>query len=251
MRSSNDPDPIISIIIPTLNEERYLERTLKSLYAQKFSKPFEIIVSDGKSTDGTLEIANKLAHQVVVNGGQSTAAGRNSGAAIAKAPYLVFIDADTYVPPNFLSYIFPIFERKTCIAFCGGFRFDIDNPLAWLLEQCLHAYFVFLDIQNHTLVSGYNFCVHKDAFDQVGGFPDVFMEDLYLSRKLTAIGRVRYFNQFGVIISARRLITMGFWGALQYYLNIERLIRRKENFTGRYRFNQEESHKNLPLLRKP
>src|SRR5665213_4213761 len=91
---------MISIIIPTLNEEKILKKTLTSLKQLKVAD-YEIIVSDGASTDKTLEIAKDHAHKVITHtsaGRQNIAQGRNAGAAHAHGDYLVFIDADVFIP---------------------------------------------------------------------------------------------------------------------------------------------------------
>src|SRR4051812_47233932 len=90
----------LSIIIPTLNEEKILEKTLLHL-RELHDIPYEIIVSDGKSKDKTIEIANKYADKVVVYEGekrQTIGMGRNLGASVAQGDFFVFLDADMYVP---------------------------------------------------------------------------------------------------------------------------------------------------------
>ena len=94
--------PSISIIIPTLNEEKYIERCLKSLKNQSF-RNFEIIVSDSYSTDDTVKIAKKYGAKVVLTKKTGPAAGRNEGARKAKGSILVFLDADTFVTKKFLA----------------------------------------------------------------------------------------------------------------------------------------------------
>ena len=94
---------MISIIIPTLNEEKIIEKTLKSL--KELKGDYEIIVSDGKSTDRTVSISKMYADKVVVYEGearQTIAMGRNLGASVASGEYLLFLDADIAIPnPSF------------------------------------------------------------------------------------------------------------------------------------------------------
>ena len=80
---------MISIVIPTLNEEKIIETTLRSLRA--YSGYLEIIVSDGRSTDRTVEIARSIADTVVVHSGperQNISKGRNRGAEVATGDIL-------------------------------------------------------------------------------------------------------------------------------------------------------------------
>ena len=88
---------LISIIIPTKNEEKYLPQLLESIKKQTV-QPYEIIVADAGSTDRTVEIAKKYGAKVVKGG--LAAEGRNNGASIAKGDILVFIDADAILPTD-------------------------------------------------------------------------------------------------------------------------------------------------------
>jgi glycosyltransferase involved in cell wall biosynthesis len=85
----------ISVVIPTSFEESWLGRLLESLREQ-VAIPLEIIVADAFSTDKTREIA--ASYGVIVVDGGSCPEGRNRGASIAKGEYLLFIDADSYLP---------------------------------------------------------------------------------------------------------------------------------------------------------
>ncbi len=90
---------MISFVIPTLNEQKTIEKTLQCLTA--FSGKHEIIISDGKSTDGTVEICRKYTDHVIVYDKperQTIAMARNMGAVQARGDYLVFLDADVVIP---------------------------------------------------------------------------------------------------------------------------------------------------------
>src|SRR3989344_3001179 len=91
--------PIISIIIPTLREGPFLERTLKNLDSLKL--PHEIIITDGGSTDETLDIAREYTDTITIwdqPRRQTFGEAKNAGAALATGTFLVFIDADVLVP---------------------------------------------------------------------------------------------------------------------------------------------------------
>src|ERR1700722_20305548 len=101
---------MISIIIPSLNEEKYLPATLESIKRQDF-KDCEIILADAGSTDKTLEIAAQYGCRVIEGG--LPARGRNNGAQVAKGDILFFLDADSMLPDGFLSKVIAEFnERK-------------------------------------------------------------------------------------------------------------------------------------------
>ncbi len=90
---------MLSVVIPTLNEAKYLPGVLASLKKQTFAD-FEVIVADAASTDGTREIA--LGHGCHVVQGGTISQGRNAGARRARGKYLLFLDADVTVAPDFL-----------------------------------------------------------------------------------------------------------------------------------------------------
>ena len=97
--------PHVSVIVPVYNVEEYLRKCIDSIVAQTL-KDIEIILVDDGSTDGSGTICDEYASQdkrvrVVhkINGGLSSA--RNTGIEAASAPFLMFIDSDDWVEPNF------------------------------------------------------------------------------------------------------------------------------------------------------
>ena len=107
--------PFVSVIIPTLNEEKYIEKTLKALKNQDFEGKFEIIVADGMSKDNTVKIAEKYADKVILVKKKGIAAGRNEGARVAKGDVLIFVDADTVLLPNTISELVKAFKDKKVV----------------------------------------------------------------------------------------------------------------------------------------
>ncbi|MCD6500917.1 glycosyltransferase [bacterium] len=100
---------MLSIIIPTLNEENYLPRLLESLRRQSF-RDFEVIVADAGSKDTTREIAKAFGCKVVKGG--LPAKGRNQGAKEAKGDLLLFLDADVILPEDFLTKAIGEFKKR-------------------------------------------------------------------------------------------------------------------------------------------
>jgi len=105
----NNPKPALSIVIISLNEEKHLPILLESLKKQTF-KDFEIILADNHSIDKTREIAKS--HGCIITDGGNWTIGRNKGAKLAKADYILFLDADSYLPSKFLEINFPIFQKS-------------------------------------------------------------------------------------------------------------------------------------------
>jgi len=135
---------MLSIIIPALNEEKYLPLLLKEIKKQNFAGDLEIIVADASSEDKTVEIAKNYGCKIVQGG--LPARGRNEGAKIAQGDIFLFMDADNiYLPENFLKNLLKEFEkRKLDIAsfpiYPNGNGFDkfaykIYNSFVWSIQR--------------------------------------------------------------------------------------------------------------------
>ncbi len=107
----------LSIVIPALNEEKYLPKLLRSIKSQNF-KDYEVIVADANSKDKTRQIAKSFGCKIVL-GGAPPAKGRNNGAKFAKGKHILFFDSDVVIPENFLSASLSEFEERDLdIAIC-------------------------------------------------------------------------------------------------------------------------------------
>ena len=109
----------VSVIVPTLNEEANIAKTLKLVRAQRSHLDYEVIVSDGGSEDRTAEIAKKYADRVVVGEKRGIWFGRNQGAKAAKGEVYVFIDADTIIPKNYVDSVYPAFGDPGIAGLCA------------------------------------------------------------------------------------------------------------------------------------
>jgi glycosyltransferase involved in cell wall biosynthesis len=198
----------ISVIIPAFNEEKFLGNCLLSLKEQDF-KDFEIIVVDNNSTDKTGEIAKKLGALLVFEKNQGVAFARNKGAKIANGEILVFTDADTILPKNWLSKIKEEFEKdKELIAFGGSCQFYSGPISVKLASKFLLKPFLFLDksFSGGFNLMGCNMAIKKEAFLRVGGFNENLKlnEDVEISYRLRKIGKVKLDPNFKVKTSGRR-----------------------------------------------
>ncbi|MDD3939883.1 MAG: glycosyltransferase, partial [Patescibacteria group bacterium] len=107
---------MLSIIIPTLNEEKYLPRLLESIKRQEFSD-YEIIVSDAGSSDKTKMVAeNYGANFILSNKIKHPSFQRNKGAEISKGGILLFLDADSVLPDGFLQKTVNQFKAKNLVS---------------------------------------------------------------------------------------------------------------------------------------
>lgn len=202
---------MLSVVVPTLNEERFIEKCLSSLLDQTLPKSeYEIIVSDSSSKDATVEIAKSLADKVVVCKRVSAGFGRNFGAKHAKGDKLVFIDADTIASETFLEGAKEELEKS--IACTGPVRaLEKDS----LLLRGFYRWWSFQSrasvLLRYPIFPGFNFAVRKEVFDNAGGFKteDITTEDLELSLRLRKYGLLSFNKKMLVFTSTRRLQEIG------------------------------------------
>jgi glycosyltransferase involved in cell wall biosynthesis len=94
--------PLVSVIIPTYNSDRYLTKCLESLKNQTWNN-VEVIVADDGSTDMTLEVAQRYGCNTIRNPNKGRAEAKNEGMRISSGEYLLFIDSDMELTPNVVS----------------------------------------------------------------------------------------------------------------------------------------------------
>lgn len=190
----------ISVIIPTLDEEAELPATLASVEAQP--EPFEIVVADGDSSDATREIAARYGATVVISD-RGRARQMNAGAACATGDVLLFLHADTQLPPEALDHVRTALADPDAVAGCFRLRFDRHGFWLWLWSRPIWMRWHRWAFGDRALF------VRRSAFDAVGGFPDqpVF-EDLDMVQALRQQGRFVFLDA-AVTTSARRFEKYG------------------------------------------
>ncbi|MHB1830089.1 MAG: glycosyltransferase [Candidatus Micrarchaeaceae archaeon] len=211
--------PDISVIIPALDEQKYIHYSLSGLKAQTF-KNFEVIVVDGGSEDRTASIAKRSA-KVIVCRKRGAGSARNKGAEKAKGSILVFIDADTR-PSNCLleAYMAAFLDNGTVAATGPILPLEKTGMRIRAGYWIVSVVFVRLSILfNRPSIVGSNFAVRSTAFRKSGGFNEKFItyEDWDLSNRLGKLGRIRYENRAEVCTSARRVIAWGLLGYVLFY----------------------------------
>lgn len=217
---SNKEKPEISIVIPTLNEEKYLEASLESLRSQFTARSYEIIISDGYSEDKTIEIAKSLADKVVFEKKRTISAGRQTGAKAAEGKVIVSAGADMYVDSHWLDALTkPIFDR-THIASTGPVVPSDGN-----MAESLFAH-GFLKPATHLLSKtgmhqavADNMAIDAEIFKKVGGFnPDlVTCEDLDLISKAKEHGKIAFVPDAHAYVSMRRVREWGYPKYLHFH----------------------------------
>jgi glycosyltransferase involved in cell wall biosynthesis len=209
----------ISIVIPALNEEKYLPRLLDSLLKQSFNR-YEVIVADAGSTDKTVEVARSYGCRVVAGG--TPARGRNEGAGKAGGEYILFLDADVMVKETFLDDLLRQVRQKRLDVASGFVSPDSGKTLDKLLVTGSNWY-CYLVQYTRPHGSGFYIFVRKSLHDRIGGFNEklfVAEDHDYLSRAADK-GKFAYLTHPQVIFSMRRFDKEGRWALVWKYFVLE------------------------------
>jgi glycosyltransferase involved in cell wall biosynthesis len=210
-----------SIIIPTLNEEKLLPNLLRQLadldLIEKYD--YEIIVSDGGSTDKTIEIANKFCDIVKVHDcvrKQNIAEGRNVGAEYANGNIFIFLNADVLLhnTNNFFSYVEKNFSSSNYLAMtCFVKVFPEEEVLA---DKIFHGVFnnYFRLINNLGIGMGRGEChiIRKEVFKKFKGYNQELAagEDFDLFKKIRKEGKILFSKDLFIFESPRRFRKLGY-----------------------------------------
>ena len=211
---------LLSIIVPTLNEQRYLPRLLKSIVSQSF-KDYEIIVCDSHSKDDTVKIARTFGCKILAGG--SPAAGRNAGARKAKGDLLLFLDADILFPnSSSLHRMISEFERKKLAIATTKITPRSERRIDKFLHEFVHVYFKVLQ-KIKPSGGGYCILVKKSIHDAIGGFDEklVFAEDHDYIYRASKKGKFAILDSVRMIVSVRRLDKEGRLNLIRKYALIE------------------------------
>jgi glycosyltransferase involved in cell wall biosynthesis len=193
---------MLSIIIPTLNEEECLPLMLEEIKKQNF-KDYEMIVADADSRDKTVKIAKSYGCKIASGG--LPAKGKNEGAKVAQGEIFLFMDADNiFLPPNFLKNLLGEFtKRKLDIAsfpiFPQGNKFD---RLAYRL-----FYWWVGKSQNFSPYATSCALVRRNIHEKIDGFDEEIKlaEDHAYARKAARYGKFGFIKTEPVLASPRRL----------------------------------------------
>lgn len=201
----------ISVVVPTMNEEKYIMPCLNSLKNQTY-KNFEIVAIDA-STDSTPEICRSAGWKVVKQVSKGVSLARAEGFAATSGEIIACCDADTSPEPQWLERVAKIFEDDKVVCAYGPVYLKDCGPVLKALGAFAYN-IVFLPFSRlicRDNISGQNFAIRKSAYDAVGGFRAdlVTAEDVDLGLRVRKLGKIVYDRKMAVHASARRLLAEG------------------------------------------
>ena len=224
MEKKSKVKPMISLVIPVYMEEKILESNLVN-YTKELRErySFEVIVSDGGSSDRTVEIARKYADKIVVHNRktrQTIAEGRNRGADVSSGDVIVFLNGDTF--PAYIEEFFDVIFRfakknieykKYSALACYVSSLPEEEQLKDKIFYTLHnSYVHFLNLIGLGMGRGECQVVRSEDFKKINGFRDSIVagEDFDLYNRLTKIGKIKFERKLHVLESPRRFRKYGY-----------------------------------------
>lgn len=208
MREESGLSPLVSIIIPNFNGKEFLEKCLKSVLSSDYAD-FEVLLVDDASTDDSLEVVELFRNpqlRVIRNSQRlGAAASRNRAVKEAGGQYLVFLDNDTEVEPDWLTEITKIFQSDSSI---GGVQCKLIDFSDREQIQLAGVYLIphtlwgiargqgekdskrWKDGEEVTAISA-ALAIKREVLDKVGGFDEklsVYTEDLDFSLRVWLAG---------------------------------------------------------------
>jgi glycosyltransferase involved in cell wall biosynthesis len=200
---------MISVVIPALNEEKYLPDCLKSLRNQDYTGPYEIIIADNGSVDETVRIAQDFGARVVsCPEKKSVFYARQIGADSVKGDIIAQADADTVYPRNWLSRIANRFEKHPEIVALTG-RYTYTEPPWWAkVEYIFRSGINYLTVPlfgRPLIISGATFVFRRETFLALGGYHGItYAPDQWgIASRLNKLGKIAYDKDLRIVTSPR------------------------------------------------
>jgi len=209
VRPKEEP-PLISVIIPTLDEAAHICDVLSILIPES---ALEVIVVDGGSLDDTCRLAEVYGARVVTSE-KGRARQMNAGAATARGQILLFLHADTILPSGFLDPVENSLRRPGVVGGAFLIRYDSYTPMLRLIQWSANfrSRWFQLPYGDQALF------LSSSLFRELGGFPNLpVMEDLALVRRLRKRGKIVTLA-VPAVTSARSWLTIGTWRVTFFHI---------------------------------
>ena len=193
--------PFISIVVPLLNEESYVESLTRSLLEQDYPHDrYEILMADGGSVDRTLELLGRVDTdgrvRILDNPGRTAPAALNVTIGAARGDIITRVDAHSFVAPNYLSCIVSVMEETNESVVGGPVLMEADTPFRRALVEALYSRVGVGSVPYRTLrrrayvESLQTGSFRRQVLDQVGLFDEslAVVEDLDMNTRIRKAG---------------------------------------------------------------
>lgn len=203
---------LISVVVPTYNEEKNIAKCLKALSTQTLPrKDYELIVVDYKSKDETCEVARKYADKVIQQKSKGVGGARNDGAKVAKGEIIATTDADVIVPRFWLERIKNSLSKPGVVAVYGPQEPIEDSIKAKLFFKMMTWSGAVVQALGEPYMGGPNSAFKRKIFEKVGGYSSLPMQDdVEIGFRVKKLGRIAYDMGNPVAVSARRFEKFGY-----------------------------------------
>jgi glycosyltransferase involved in cell wall biosynthesis len=222
----------VSIVMPTLNEEKLLDGALKSIKKQKTDHEVELIIVDSYSKDKTLDIARKYADEILFTPPGIIAAAREHGSRKSSGDIIVSAGADNVYHRKWLDELTSPIASGKAVGTAGRLVPRDGNAIESLFSNVFLSPFSGLSMSlGIPLIAGESMAFSRKAYLEIGGFRTdlVTGEDIDLIKKLMKIGKVAYCEKSIAYVSTRRVREWGYARYLWFHgTNFVRM-----NITGR------------------
>lgn len=229
--------PLVSIVLPCRNEQRYIQACLKSVLKQEPPDGgFEILVADGMSTDGTREHLQRMAMEhrqirVLDNPGRIVSTGLNAAIRAAHGDIIVRMDAHTTYAPDYVRQCLAVMNETGADNVGGPMRTTADTYMERAIQAVFHSTFAVGGARSHaadyegdvdTVIYG---CWKKSTLERIGGFDEELVrnqDDEHNFRLSRAGGRIyqstrirsRYHVRGSLQALFRQYMQYGYWKVL-------------------------------------
>ncbi|RLG14551.1 MAG: glycosyltransferase family 2 protein [Candidatus Nanohalarchaeota archaeon] len=203
---------MMSVVIPTYNEEKNIEKCLKSLLNQTLPKrEYEIIVVDGESKDNTVKIAKRYADKVINQKSKGVGGARNDGVGVSNGDIIATTDADCIVPMNWLERVKSNFEDRSIVMLYGPFK-PLEDCLKNRVLLKISEVIMYTLYKSHIFYAtlGANCAIRKEVFISVGKYKELPAADDYeLAIRIKRLGKIKYDKSLHLKFSLRRMKKIG------------------------------------------
>jgi len=214
---------MISVVVPTYNEEQNIERCLESLADQTVPREtYEVIVVDGNSKDRTRELAEPLADSVFIQKSKRVGGARNDGVMAASGEVVATTDADCILPRDWVERIGKNFAEREIVQLYGTV-YPIEGGVRNRLSLAGANTFSRLGYHTRTIyfTLGCNTAFDRDAFVRAGMYRCIDAgDDLEIAQRMRRIGKVYLDPDLAVGFSMRRYQQFGTIKSISEWLYI-------------------------------